>query len=238
MNAMAATVEPNSTVAEPKVNLPGSDYEYREFCSLAGVALTFSSLAALTLVLISVFNPVIFAVLPVLGTLFGVRAFWKIRTSDGELSGTKTACAAIMLGLSSLSGGWGYMAYEYATEVPEGFERISYAQLEFDYLKQREIPEEILALNGKPVFIKGYVYPGNQMVGIQKFVLCRDSGDCCFGGEPPLTDMIQVELDESESMEYSQFQTKVWGTFRIEARPALHELGHAIYHLEDAGYAR
>lgn len=238
MNAMALTAEPTRDASKKKLTTSNTEFEYREFCSLAGVALTFSCVAVVSLVLITIFNPVIFAVVPVLATLLGVRAFWKIRASDGELTGTRTATSAIVLGLVSLSVGWGYMAFVFATEVPDGFERISYTQLAFDYLKQREIPEEILALDGKRIFVKGYVYPGNQMTGITKFVLCRDSGDCCFGGEPPKTDMIQVALDESQAMDYSQFQTKVWGTFRIEARPALHELGQAIYHLEDAGYAR
>ena len=51
-------------------------------------------------------------------------------------------------------------------------------------------------LDGKKVFIKGYMYPSSQMTGIREFVLCRDNGTCCFGGQPRLTDMIRVKLKD------------------------------------------
>ena len=46
------------------------------------------------------------------------------------------------------------------------------------------VPNSAVALNTEKVYIKGYVYAGSETAGIQKFVLCRDAGTCCFGGNP------------------------------------------------------
>ncbi len=58
------------------------------------------------------------------------------------------------------------------------------------------VPPSALALEGKKIFIKGYIYPGREKDGIRQFLLVRDQGDCCFGGNPKITDRIQVTLDD------------------------------------------
>ena len=69
------------------------------------------------------------------------------------------------------------------------------------------VPPSAQELNGKKVFIKGYVYQpsgrGGQMSGLKEFVLVRDKGQCCFGGNPKLTDMILVKLQGSLTAEFN-----------------------------------
>ena len=98
--------------------------------------------------------------------------------------------------------GPGWLTYDYLTEVPDGYERISYADLQPDPAQAGQVvPPSALELEGKKIFIKGYIYPGREKDGIRQFLLVRDQGDCCFGGNPKITDRIQVTLVEPQAAE-------------------------------------
>jgi hypothetical protein len=76
-----------------------------------------------------------------------------------------------------------------------------------------------LDLDGKRVFIKGYVHPGVSDLGeIRRFILVPDMGTCCFGGQPALTDMVEVRITGERGVRYSQRKRKFAGTFRVAAR--------------------
>jgi hypothetical protein len=228
------TTETSPSVATSR---HGDVTQYREFNGLAAVALGVAVLSVLTLLLYEIFNPIAFAFLPALAVGLGIRAWWTIRSYPLEYTGSSIAFSAIVVALLAMLSGWSLMAYEYATEVPEGFLRIQYSDLKIDP-ETGELPESLLALDGQRVFIKGYMYPGTKTHGIEQFVLCRDNGDCCFGGQPPLTDMIQVTLQDTQRINYNIWQQKVWGTFRIAQGRALHDdLGTVLYHLDDASFA-
>ena len=101
--------------------------------------------------------------------------------------------AGIVLAVIFWGVGAGRQFYIYATEVPEGYERISYADLQPQPDEPPDrVPPDAKALDGKKVFIKGYVYPGQRQYGITQFLLVRDQGSCCFGGNPKVTDRILV----------------------------------------------
>ena len=46
--------------------------------------------------------------------------------------------------------------------------------------------------------------PARDTAGIRKFVLCRDAGTCCFGGNPKKTDRIVVSLANASGMIYQK----------------------------------
>lgn len=218
-----------------------NDYEkYRELSSVAVVSLLAGALSLLLLAFIQVFNnPVVFGLLPALGIMLGLRAVWKIRGCDG-MTGAGFAWSGTALSSLALAAGWGWMGYVYATEVPEGYQRAFYSQLQPQ--GQQVIPPSARELDGKKVFIKGYVYPAiNSTTGTRRFILCRDNGACCFGGVPKLNDMIQVTLRESQTLDYNSVGlslVKVAGTFRVEDDVALHDLGTVVYHLDEAEYSQ
>ena len=132
--------------------------------------------------------------------------------------------------------GAGRQFYVFATELPEGYERISYAELQpQEYDPPDKVPPDALALDGKRVFIKGYVYPGQRMEGITQFLLVRDQGTCCFGGNPKITDRIQVSLADPHGFAFSSGLFKMAGTFRIEREAkAVDGPGGVFYHLDEA----
>jgi hypothetical protein len=177
-------------------------------------------------------------IIPVLGVLTGLVAVRRIHVNASELTGKRVAWMGVLLSLLMLCSGGGYLSYEYAAELPPGYERLNYAQLQPDAEVPGEIyPPDITEYDGHRIFIKGYVYPGKQTSGIKQFVLCRDNGDCCFGGQPRLTDRILVSLDGPLTLEYSTQQRHVAGTFRVEPGRAVDGLSGVIYHL-DADYLK
>jgi hypothetical protein len=62
----------------------------------------------------------------------------------------------------------------------------------------------------------------------------RDQGDCCFGGNPKITDRVLVQLADAAGIPFTPRLTKIAGTFHV--RPAgTPELGGGVlYHLENA----
>lgn len=177
------------------------------------------------------------AVIPALTLLVGARAWWRIRSAPEEYTGLRLAQLGMLLAVAFWIGGWSWLWYQYLTEVPPGYLSISYDQLQPAEGKPlTEIPDSARALDGQRVFIRGYVYPPNQMTGVRRFVLCRDNGDCCFGGTPKLTDMIDVNLLNELSLSYSKKLHRVAGVFHVSDAGDPNARG-AVYRL-DADYLK
>jgi hypothetical protein len=179
-------------------------------------------------------------VLPVVGIATGFMALKKIRANAGEYTGELFALAGSVLSMAFLVGGIGWHSYVYATEVPPDHERINYDMLQPDASTPNQIvPAGAQKLDGKKIFIKGYVYQPNagQMTGLKEFVLVRDKGQCCFGGAPKLTDMILVKLKGKLTAEFNMRVIKLAGTFHVSPAGGMHGLGPVVYQL-DADYIR
>jgi hypothetical protein len=173
--------------------------------------------------------------LPALAIVFGILALRQIHVRGDELTGAPLAKIGLALALLFGISGAGRLSYIYATEVPEGYERISYAQLQPETPKDAAIPESARVLDGQKVFIKGYALQGTQQTGIRTFLLVPDSGDCCFGGNPKITERIQVTLADPKGIEYSNRMQKFAGVFRVREMPqAVDAPGGVFYHLEEA----
>lgn len=156
-------------------------------------------------------------VFPLVGLIAGWLSFGKIRRFPTEYSGKIPAIIGIVMNGLLLVTSVTYHTISYATEVPEGYERISFSQLQ-PVGERPDLPvsPQALALNGKKVFIKGYVYPDGQQNNIKKFVLVPDMGTCCFGGQPKLTDMIEVTLAEPHRIRYSLARRKLAGELKVD----------------------
>ena len=101
------------------------------------------------------------AVLPAAGSLLGIHARRKIARHPEEFTGKGLATAGLLLSVVFFIAGWSRLGYVHATEVPDGHLRISYEELQPDEkVLGQQIPPSAMELNGKRVFIKGYVFPG------------------------------------------------------------------------------
>ena len=212
------------------IDVTESDNDYRALSGAAVMSLALAFLSALALFSLYL------AVIPISGVLFGLYAVLQIRKNPSELTGRGVAIAGMILSFSLLVASVSVASYVYATEVPRGYERIFYSQLQPEEGKiGQKIPPLAEDLDGKKVFIKGYVFPGKQRQGIKTFLLVRDKGDCCFGGNPKLTDRIQVTLADPERLRFDPYLHKIAGTFRLVKDPdqAIDAGGEVYYHLDD-----
>jgi hypothetical protein len=156
-------------------------------------------------------------ILPVAGLLVAYSAWRTIRRYPAEFTGEKLALAGMVLNGLLFVGGTSMHAYEYATEVPPGFERVAFSDLQPESMRQANtIPARAKELHGSSIFIKGYVHPGVDGMGkVKEFVLVPDMGTCCFGGQPKLTDMILVKTGEENRVSYRRRMVKLAGEFGI-----------------------
>jgi len=173
--------------------------------------------------------------IPVIGIPLSVLSLAKIKRRGHELTGAGLAQAGLALSLLFVVVGPSRLTYQYVTELPEGYLRISYAELQPDEMQPGQlVPPSALALEGKKIFIKGYVYPGREKEGIRKFLLVRDRGQCCFGGNPKITDRILVTLEDPLRLAYEPRLHNLGGTFHVEARDSALDSakGGVFYHLK------
>jgi hypothetical protein len=150
-------------------------------------------------------------------------ALARIRRDPELYTGRAIARLGLVMSLVFLIGGVSYGGYVYATEVPEGYTRISFNTMKPDELQELGgviVPPEVAALNGKKVFIKGYIRPDSVTVsrGIKRFLLVRDNNQCCFGDLSTIKyyDQIDVDMMGSRRVDYTQGVFRIGGVLRVE----------------------
>jgi hypothetical protein len=204
---------------------------YRALCpaAIASVLLSMLSLFAV----LSMF----LVLIPILGVLIGLYALLQIRQHPTELAGSMLALVGIALSGVLVVGTSALHVYVHMTEVPDDHRRIHYWQLQPEEgVVDQETPPFAKDIDGEKVFIKGYMYPGPIKNGIQQFLLVRDKGDCCFGGDPKITDRIQVKLAGSNHIAFDPGLQKVAGTFRLKRdsnADAIDAGGEVFYYLDN-----
>ena len=214
--------------------------QYQQYRSLS-----FSAIATLVFGLISV--PTLLAAhlnagllaIPLIGMGIGSFSVLKLRRRSDEFTGMGAAKTGLILCTVLFFSGAAWSSYSYATEVPDGFHRISFVELQPDpRAPQLPIPPSAVELHEKDVFVKGYVYPDGQTKDIKQFVLVPDMGTCCFGGQPKLTDMIQVTLRDPHRIEYSYYRRSLAGTFRVSLTKKPVEKVDGVYYQLEADVIR
>jgi hypothetical protein len=203
-------------------------------------ALSRSAVISLVLAFISLlgylFGPML--VVALAGLVMGLIALHSIRRYPQEYTGKNLAIAGAVLSGTIFVTGAGFHTYVYLTEVPEGYLRISFSELQPDLINEpdRPIPSRALELNGKKVFVKGYTHKFMQSLGkVDHFILVPDLGECCFGdkGTKP-THMIEVKVtDPRYRVQYALRRLKSMGTFYASEIPTNEfGLGTIYYHME------
>jgi hypothetical protein len=213
-------------------NSPDGEGRYR---AVAGTAIAAAVVAVL--------SPLAFfdwwlAVVPMLGLVLGAMAYRTISQRPDEFIGRPLAIGAMVLSAVSLVAGLVTLSRAYVAELPEGYERLNYGMLQpLPGDPPDAVPDTARSMDGRNVLLKGYMYPGKQQTGIVQFLLVRDQGDCCFGGNPKITDRVLVQLkdpDRPRGIDFSSRLTKIAGRFVIRPMGAPGLDGGVLYHLEDA----
>jgi len=185
---------------------------YRAVSKAAVVSLVLGALSALGLTAIQ------FLLIGPVGFVLGLLGWRSINRYPAELTGKPAAMVGTILSLFFLIAGVAKHTHEYATEVPEGYTRITFRELQPERRSQIPVPQRAVELNGKQVFVKGYLHANDQGENITQFVLVPDMGACCFGGQPKLTDMIQVTLDDPLVISYRVKKRKFTGVLKVDTR--------------------
>ena len=185
----------NEAITDPQVSELNyaqdeqEEFAYRSLSRAAMLSMVFGMFGLLAWI-----SPILLF-LSAIGLVFGVIALHNLKKFPEELVGRPIAWIGIVLSVVILIGAPARHIYIYNTEVPEGFERVQFSALNSRKGDPDFPTPAAIALNGKKVFIKGYVHPTSISSNSSKsFVLIPDLGTCCFGTQPPLTHMIQVRL--------------------------------------------
>ena len=184
-------------------------------------ALSMSAVASLVLGLISIVGLAFPAllVIPLGGTLFGFYALHSVRKKSAELTGSGLALTGTILCGVFFMSGLTLATVIYLTEVPEGYQRISFLELQPDAERPHvPVSSRALELDGQKVFVKGYIYPGDRRENLKQFVLVPDMKTCCFGGQPKLTDMIEVSLRDPLTTDWAPTRRKLSGVLKVDTR--------------------
>ncbi len=223
---MNASLDPAPAHA-PRAHGPTDhEFAYRPIARSAVIACLLGIMSVVTFL-----DPTL-ALIPALGVATGAFSLWTIRRQSTDWSGEGLALAGIVLSAVCWLGGWSFTAYVRLVEVPEGCTPISYDELQPDPQLPHRLPESALALDGKAVFVKGYMYPGRKSRGLREFILCYNNDECCFGGTPPVTHMIRVTLEAPLSVDFSRRVRKVAGVFHVHEGGTVDGLSGALYHIE------
>jgi hypothetical protein len=179
-------------------------------------------------------------VICVVGVAVGTLTLWKLRRSGGEFGGHRLATTGLVASAFFFFAGIATHVYAYATEVPEGHYRVNFSKdisdKQFETVNgQRQLHPAVAPLEGQKIYIKGYMWNTKIQTGLVEFILLKDNGKCCFGGNPKPYDMMHIILKDGLTIDKMDGLVSVAGTLKCDVTS-----GHAVYVVEatQAGRAR
>lgn len=198
-----------------------------EYRALYSGALVAALLGIVSLFMLAVTDfldiALVVAVIPLLGILISLLAIRKVNRNRNIYTGKSLALFGLVMSAVMLVAGVGRAAYIHATEVPDGYQRISFLSLKPDGKDEeagRLVPKEAQELLGQPIFIKGYIRPDSVQArsGIDQFLLVRDNNQCCFGDLQSVKyfDQIAVVLKPPMTAEFSREVFRLGGQLAVK----------------------
>jgi len=206
-----------STITKEEISGRGITVGYRAVSILAVIAFV-----------LSLFTPLMllsnwFMIFPLIGATCGIFGLYNILSCPFDYTGRGFALGGIIFSfvLGIAAAGWGI--YLYYFNVPYGYTQVQFLELRPDE-KTNQLPEHILKLaeERRKIYIKGYMYPGRQLSGIQNFMLVRTVEHCKFcSPEQNPFDMISIHCK---------------GDLRAQFRTKIVSIGGELYVNEDYRY--
>lgn len=190
-------------------------YPYRAV-SKAAIASIICLLLALP-GLIPTFAPML--ALSLIGMLTAVIALRATTRFPEEYSGKAIAIVGLAANALIFVGGISEHAYIYLTEVPEGYERVHFYELQQEQNLPDAPTDTAMTIDGRDVFLKGYIHPSSGSGLLRQFILVPDLGTCCFGGQPRSSDMIEVTLKGGQTVRAGMLKRKLAGQFTLNQSP-------------------
>ena len=207
---------------------------YRSIAPLAVVSLVLGLLS-----IVIVLWPV-FVLVPIAAIVTGMLALRQIRRETKELMGQWAARSGIGLAVLGAVVGYSWATYSHHSQVPHGYQEVTYAELEPNPDKPDElVPPTAAKLDGKRIYVQGYMYPTRQPIHIKQFVISRDNGSCKFcTPNPRPTDLIRVNLVGDLEAEYSRSLVGLGGILHVDEDAAKGIRGSEAAYRLDADYIK
>lgn len=227
-------------------NSGNDEFQYRALSTNAIAAAIFGALSPLTIIAgrDSLESCLMLIPIPLVGLVVGIRALASIRAMPDQLSGRNLALVGVILSFVGLVGGISYAGYVHATEVPQDAIRTSFQEFRPDEQQLASgmvIPKNVQALDGKRVFIKGYMRADSTPVrhNVRRFLLVRDNNQCCFGDMSNLKfyDQVLVQFTDKVTADYSTGLFRIAGALHIHPENVQRGPNYPVYTLE-ADYVR
>jgi hypothetical protein len=206
-----------------------TDFPYKAISRGAVVAVVMAILAIPGL--IPEFAPLLsLCILGLIGSIFALRS---IRRYPEEFSGRGLARAGLVINAVLLCGGVAMHVYTYMTEVPDGYTRVKFHELQQDSLGNnvQRPTEKAIEVHDQDIFLKGYIHPSSGSGLLKRFILVPDLGTCCFGGQPESSDMVEVTLSGGQSTVANMRKKKLAGKFRVNQAPqSLTDFDNSVFY--------
>ncbi|MDR1923746.1 MAG: hypothetical protein LBQ66_05160 [Planctomycetaceae bacterium] len=219
-----------SKVTDEEIGATGVRVGYRAMSVLAIIAFVFS--LCTPLMLLSSW----FVLFPIIGAACGVWGLIRILSSPFDYTGRAFAVAGVVVSLvlGVVAGGIGLWQYYYS--APSGYEVLDFLDLRPDADKYKTSPHNInpaileLAKDHRKVYVRGFMFPGNQMAGIQDFMMVRLVAHCKFcAPEKNPFDMISVHCSGDLRATYRMNAVHVGGELYFNAN---YVRGELPFHIE------
>ncbi|PHS08738.1 MAG: hypothetical protein COA78_12550 [Blastopirellula sp.] len=224
-----------SSFSDQDINSEDASHQYQQYRSLSAVAVV-----ALFLGMISLLGLMAISMLPIAvgGIAIGLFAISSVTKNAEHVSGKPVAILGTVLSVFSLVAGASWFYYDEYVDIPEGYTVMQFGELQPDTeaIGKAPVPERAWKYDGEQILVKGYVYPHDKKNGLTRFVLVPDFDTCCFGGQPKITDMIEVHLKNNLKVDFSWNRRKIGGKLTINKQlKQIHDLKGVYYEL-DADY--
>ncbi|MDR1964885.1 MAG: hypothetical protein LBQ50_14025 [Planctomycetaceae bacterium] len=164
-----------STVSKEEIGSTGITVGYRAISLLAILAFFFSLFTPL------MFLSHWFVICPLFGAVCGLLGLYKILSCPFDYTGRYFALAGIAFSLVIGLGAAGWGIWNYYFSIPYGYTAVDFLELRPDP-STNKLPAHILeiAKDNRKIYVRGFMYPGRQLAGIQNFMLVRTVAHCKF----------------------------------------------------------
>jgi hypothetical protein len=171
---------------------------------------------------------------PVLAVVTGVVALKRIRKSPLELTGRGLAYAGVVLAIVFWVVSIVWNVFDRYYSVPSGYESIAFSELDPEADRpDARVSERAVFLDGRKVFLRGFMYPGKQKTGLREFLLMDDNGACAFCNPTPKPSrMIRVRLPGDMRIGYTTQLIGIGGKLTVHTDPAESEMGGLVYQID------
>jgi hypothetical protein len=89
---------------------------------------------------------------------------------------------------------------------------------DFDSVAGGKIPQDVLALSGSKLRLRGYMIPVDQAANITRFALAPDLFSCCFGQSPQIQHTVIANCPKGGAVSYYPDEITVEGTLSVQEK--------------------